>query len=241
MKKVGIITQARMTSTRLPGKILKEVCGKTLLKYHIERLKKTNFEIIIATTTNATDNKIVEFAVNEGIHFYRGNEDNVLSRFYETAKQFKLDTIVRVTSDCPLIDAGLILAGVDKFIELNNENLYISNCFPRTFARGFDFEIFSKAALTHSYKNAQDIGDLEHVTPFIHQNKSGKTIFFNISQPNNNSHLRVTVDTFEDFELVKQLIENYNAHNLSYIEIEKILNSNPELININAHIEQKKL
>ena len=101
---IGIITQARMTSTRLPGKVLRQINGRSLLDYHIERLKLTGFEIIIATTANETDNPIIEFCNKSNIKSSRGSEHNVLSRFYTAAVENNLDIIVRVTSDCPLID-----------------------------------------------------------------------------------------------------------------------------------------
>ncbi len=238
---IGIITQARMTSTRLPGKIFKEVNHKSLLLYHIERLQKTGFEIAIATTTNQTDDCICEFAAKQNIKFYRGSENNVLSRYYETAKKFNFDSIVRVTSDCPLIDPHLIRNSIKKYLKLNNPNLYMSNGIERTFARGVDFEIFSFQLLEEAFNKAKDESDLEHVTPYIWKNKSGKVEFYHIKQTENNSGLRITVDTEDDFELIKVLIEKYKADTLPYNEIETILNSHPELININSHIEQKKV
>ncbi len=230
-----------MTSSRLPGKILKEINGKTLLEYHVERLKATGFDIIIATTTNSTDDCVCEFAKKQKIKFYRGSESNVLRRFYEAAKENKLDIIVRVTSDCPLIDPHLIRNNVEKYIQFNNENMYLSNGIERTFSRGFDFEIFSFQSLEDAFFNAKEESDLEHVTPFIWKNKSGKIQFYYVKQIENNSNLRITVDTTEDFELIKKLIEEFNADKLAYNEIESILKNNPNLIAINAHVEQKKV
>ena len=238
---IGIISQARMTSTRLPGKILKEINGKSILQYHLERLQKTGFDIAIATTTNQTDNIVADFALKHSIACHRGSENNVLSRFYETAVKFKYDIIVRVTSDCPLIDQHLIRNAVDKYLQLNNSNLYLSNCIERTFARGFDFEIFSFQSLEEAFEKASDISDLEHVTPYIWKNKSRKTELYHVKQTNNNSNLRITVDTSEDFELFKTLIEKYKADTLSYTEIETILLNHSELVALNAHIEQKKV
>ena len=230
-----------MTSTRLPGKILKSVNNKSLLQYHIDRLKQTGFDIAIATTTNVTDDCIAEFAEQNNIKFYRGSEHNVLSRFYEAAVKFEYDIIVRVTSDCPLIDPHLIRNSVEKYLKLNNPNFYISNVIERTFARGFDFEIFSFESLEEAYNKATDEGDLEHVTPYIWKNKSGKIEFYHVKQNNNDNAFRITVDTPEDFELIKTLIEKYKADSLPYNEIEKILAAHPELVAINAHIEQKKV
>ncbi|MGZ4035728.1 MAG: cytidylyltransferase domain-containing protein [Bacteroidia bacterium] len=238
---IGIITQARMTSTRLPGKIFKEINHKNLLQYHIDRLKQTGFDIAIATTINATDDCVCEFAEKQQIKFHRGSENNVLSRFHETATKFKFDIIVRVTSDCPLIDPHLIRNSLEKYLKFNNTNLYMSNGVERTFARGFDFEIFSFQLLDAAFKNAKEESDLEHVTPYIWKNKSGKVELYHVKQDINNSGLRITVDTQDDFNLIKILIEKYNADKLAYNEIEEILSNHPELVAINSHIEQKKV
>ncbi len=238
---IGIITQARMTSSRLPGKIFKEVNNKSLLQYHIDRLQKTGFDIAIATTVNSTDDCVIEYAKTNTIKFHRGSERNVLSRFHETAQKYNFDIIIRVTSDCPLIDPHLIRNSVEKYLKFNNPHLYMSNSIERTFARGFDFEIFSFQLLDEAFKNAISESDLEHVTPYIWNNRSGKVELYHIKQTANNSGLRITVDTADDFELIKVLIEKYKADTLSYNEIEAVLNSHPELISINAHIEQKKV
>jgi spore coat polysaccharide biosynthesis protein SpsF len=238
---IGIITQARMTSSRLPGKILKEISGKSLLDFHIERLRKAGFDIAIATTINDTDDPVVSFAEKRNIPVHRGNENNVLSRFYETAKKFNYEVIVRVTSDCPLIDPHLIRNSIEKYLKMNNDLLYMSNGIERTFARGFDFEIFSFRLLEEAYNNATEEADLEHVTPYIWKNKSGKTEFYHIKQNDDHSSFRITVDTPEDFELIKLLIDKYKAADLSYAEIEDILQSHPGLTSINSHIEQKKV
>jgi len=237
----AIITQARMTSTRLPGKVFKEVNNKSLLQYHIEHLQKTGFALAIATTINQTDDCICEFAEKNNIKYHRGSEHNVLSRYYETAVKYNFDIIVRVTSDCPLIDPHLIRNSMETYLKLNNQNLYMSNGIERTFARGFDFEIFSFQLLEEANKNATDAGDLEHVTPYIWKNRSGKVEFYHIKQTQNNSGYRITVDAQDDFELIKILIEKYKADILPYNEIENILAQHPELVAMNAHIEQKKV
>ncbi len=230
-----------MTSTRLPGKIFKKIGSKSLLSYHTERLAKTGFDISIATTTNQTDDCVCEFAEENKINFHRGSENNVLSRFYETAIKFNYDVIVRVTSDCPLIDPHLIRNSVEKYLKLNNQRLYMSNGLERTFARGFDFEIFSFQLLKEAYENAKEESDLEHVTPYIWKNRSGQVETYSVKQEPNNSDMRITVDTKEDLELINELIVRYNAENLSYNEIENLLRSHPELMQINSHIEQKKV
>jgi spore coat polysaccharide biosynthesis protein SpsF len=238
---VGIITQARMTSTRLPGKVLKMIDQKPLLQYHMERLLHTGFDIAIATTPNKSDDPICEFAEEHNIKFHRGSEENVLSRYFETAAKYQYDCIVRVTSDCPLIDPKLIREGVEIFSQANNSNLYVSNVIERTYARGFDFEIFSFDTLRDANTNAKDQSDLEHVTPYIWKNRSGKTDFYHVKQGSNNSRFRITIDTAEDFELVKQLIKRFNAPNLHSDEIENILIQHPELVAINYKVGQKEI
>ena len=214
---------------------------RSLLEYHLDRLRKTGFRIIIATTINSADDAVCELAENMKIDFFRGSEQNVLERFYNAAKTFKLQHIIRVTSDCPLIDPVLIRNGADQYLKGDDEIVYLSNSIERTYARGFDFEIFSFASLKDAYEKAKDQSDLEHVTPYIWKNKSGKIKMVHFKQEHDNSALRVTVDTSQDFELIRQLIVDYHAERLSHDKIESILLDHPELIAINADVQQKKV
>ncbi|MFI5219121.1 MAG: cytidylyltransferase domain-containing protein [Bacteroidia bacterium] len=223
--KTGIITQARTTSTRLPGKVLLEVNGKTLLQHHIERLAWSNLPMYVATTVNKTDDSISEFCKNAGIDYFRGDEKNVLSRFYLCALHFRLDVIVRVTSDCPLIDGGLISKAMQQYLAWNDMNIYYSNCLQRTFPRGFDFEIFSFSALDDAYQNAKEPYDLEHVTPFINHNKSEKIQLKHFLNDTDESRFNISVDTSGDFDRVKKLISEFNCEKKSAAEIIAVLSS----------------
>ncbi len=238
--KIGIITQARMTSTRLPGKVLMEAGGKSMLELHVQRLQQTGYEVVIATTINAEDNPIVDFALKQTVECFRGSELDVLARFMTVQHEKKFDILVRVTSDCPLIDPALIQKGVQLYLRKKNDSLYVSNCFPRTYARGFDFEVFSGKMLEEAFVSAVTEEDREHVTPYLWKNKPGHFHLENISQETNNSSFRITIDTPEDFELMQILIEEYHADKKTFIEIESILHAHPELVSINAHVEQKK-
>ena len=229
-----------MSSTRLPGKIMKEVNGKTMLEYQVNRLSGLNAQLVVATSSKPSDDVIETWCQKKGIAVYRGDELDVLDRFYKANEVFGGDIIVRVTSDCPLIDATLIAQGLAIFDSVNSDSCYVSNCFPRTYARGFDFEIFSSAMLKEAYSQATDEGDREHVTPYFWKNRHGKYDIQNIAQEEKHSHLRITLDEEDDFTLIKKLIEEYNASELNYAQIEQILQSHPELCAINAHIEQKK-
>ncbi len=239
-KKTGIITQARMTSTRLPGKILMQAKGKSMLEYHVERLSWSGLPVYIATTTNQTDDVVVEFARKHGIMFCRGSEENVLGRYYECAKKNELDVIIRVTSDCPLIDGNIIKQGLDKYLEIDDGNLYLSNSIERTFPRGLDYEIFSFGLLEDAFNNADKEQELEHVTPYIRANRSGNVTLLNIVNNENYGNFRITLDTVEDYELIRKLIEEYDADKMGFKEVTDILIKHPELAEINSHVEQKK-
>jgi len=150
-----------------------------------------------------------------------------------------LDVVVRLTSDCPLIDPVPIKESIINYLNENNDQLYLSNSLSRTFPRGFDFEIFSIQLLEMAFMNATDNWDKEHVTPYIGNNKSGNVKIKQVVNKENNSRFRLTLDTPEDFELLRSLIEQFNADTLSGSEIVDILKAHPELVSINDHIEQK--
>ncbi|MDX5482282.1 MAG: glycosyltransferase family protein [Hymenobacteraceae bacterium] len=240
-KKVGVISQARMTSTRLPGKVLIQVGGKTMLQHHIDRLRQAGLDVYLATTTNDSDDPIAAYAQQAAIPCYRGDEQNVLSRYYGCALEYGLDVIVRVTSDCPLIDGNLVADALQQYLTWDDESVYLSNALQRTFPRGFDFEIFSFSLLEEAFQNASKSADLEHVTPYINQNKSGRVKLRHYTQTEDASQYRITLDTPEDLQLITLLIERYGAQNLEGKEIIRVLQSHPELQNINTHVEQKKL
>lgn len=237
----AIITQARINSSRLPNKIFLEADGTPFFKYHIERLKTTGLTIIVATTNDGSEKPIVDFCKTNDIIYYRGDEHNVLERFYECALENKLNTIIRVTSDCPLIDGDIIKNGFLKYKSLKNEYVYYSNALKRTYPRGMDYEIFSFKLLEDAFFNANKISDKEHVTPYIWKNRSGKVIIKDDVNQENNEDLRITLDTEEDRRLISGLIQDYAAHELICDNIVKILRENPGLIDINKAIEQKKV
>lgn len=230
-----------MTSTRLPGKVLLPVAGQPLLHYHVARLQASGLPLYLATTTNATDDPLAAFAETYQLPCTRGDEHDVLSRYWLCAVQHKLDVLVRVTSDCPLLDGEVLAEGVQEYLQANDPRLYLSNVLERTFPRGFDFEVFSRELLEEAFERATLPSDREHVTPYIHQNRSGRVRFRHITRPTDRSSYRLTVDTAEDFELMRQLIETYGAATLSAEDLIALLDQHPELVALNAHIEQKKL
>jgi spore coat polysaccharide biosynthesis protein SpsF len=239
--KVGIITQARLGSSRLPGKVLLKAGGKALLAHHIERLQQSGHPVIVATTTEKIDDAIVEFCEHRNLPYFRGDEQNVLSRFYGCAVRYGLKVIVRVTSDCPLIDGTLIKTAVENYFLSDDPRVYASNCLVRTYPRGLDFEIFSFVLLEEAYLHAFSPVEKEHVTPYLYQNKPESIIIKHVTDENNNSQFRITLDTVEDYHLIKILIEEHQANTLPSSEIIELLKNRPELPAINAHVEQNKL
>ena len=239
--RVGIITQARTTSTRLPRKVLMTAGGRTMLDHHLDRLTRSGLPVYVATTTNATDDDIVSLAAARGLPVHRGSEHDVLSRFSGCAAEHHLDIVVRVTSDCPLIDGALIASAVEDFVAADDPWLYLSNSLERTFPRGFDFEVFSAEALFDAQEHASEEVEREHVTPYLYANRTGRMHLRNTAWPEDKSAYRVTLDTADDFELLRRLIEEHQAHTLSCAQIIGVLDAHPRLAAINEHVEQKKL
>jgi spore coat polysaccharide biosynthesis protein SpsF len=242
--KLGIIIQARMGSSRLPGKTLMDLVEKPMLWHIVNRCRKSKYAdtVVIATTTDKSDNAIERFCIKNKIPCHRGSVDNVLNRYYETARKYKLSVIARITADCPLIDPVTI----DRIFQAqaNQKCDYISNVVPgeRTFPRGLDAEVFSFSSLERAHKKAKDKMETEHVTPYIWQNKNkdyqiGKIV----TAPNNLTRdYRLTVDYPEDFALIDMIYEKFS--NYKTIPINKVidfLDKHPEIANINKDCEQK--
>ncbi|TWD81054.1 spore coat polysaccharide biosynthesis protein SpsF [Kribbella amoyensis] len=240
--KIGIITQARATSTRLPAKVLLTAGGKTYLQHHLDRLAETGLPVIVATTTNPDDEPIVELAGELGVPVFRGSELDVLSRFAGAIREHELDGAVRVTSDCPLIDAAVVAEGVEAFRAEAADNLYVSNCIQRTYPRGMDYEIFSGPRLLQADADATLPADREHVTSYLHQNRTGDMRLLNMPWDRGDlSKYRLTLDTPDDRQLLTALIEDFGAAELNCADLVAIMEKHPELHALNEHIEQKKL
>lgn len=243
MNKVDAIIQARTGSTRLPNKIIKKIGDKTVLEHVIERVKQTKRidDIVIATTNEETDDIIVDYAKKNKVNYYRGSEEDVLARYYEAAKKFNSDTVVRITSDCPVIDPYII----DLLIEFYQKHNYdiLTNAGPdvsqRTYPRGLDTEVFSYKALEKAYINASEKYQREHVTPYMYENFNN----YVYKSDKDYSYHRWTLDTQEDFELIKKIFEHLykGKHDFYLKDILNLFDNNPLLYEINQHISQKKI
>lgn len=234
---IAAIIQARMTSSRLPGKVLKTVLGRPLLSYLIERLSYCGSleKIVIATTTNIEDEPIVNFAVNNNLAYYRGSENDVLDRYYQAAKKFGVNHIVRITSDCPLIDPQI----VDKIvgIYLKNSDADLTRTGP-TYPEGLDVEVFPFKNLEIAWKEAQLSSEKEHVTPLIWKNPTRFKIH-TIPFEKDYSFLRLTVDEYVDFEVVKAVIEEiYEKDNNPFLikDLINLYQEKPYIFEKNKHL-----
>lgn len=243
-KKIVVIIQARMGSTRLPGKVMKKILGKEVILHDIDRVKqiKNLDKIVIATTTKKDDDVIFEIVknYNPDVGIFRGSEDDVLDRYYKAAKEFNAKVVVRITSDCPLIDPNISDKVIDTF--LNNDCDYCSNTLKQTYPRGLDTEVFSFEALERAWKEAKENYQREHVTPYLYENPE-KFKLLNVSNDDDLSHLRWTLDTPDDFKFISEIYKRlYNKEKMFYMEdILKVLDKEPELIEINKNIKQKEI
>ena len=238
MKIVAII-QARMTSSRLPGKVLRIIGNQPMLWYSTHRLSKSSMidHVVVATSNNSSDDDVFRFCKSKNFNCFRGDLDNVLSRYYFAGLTYQADIMVRITADCPLSDPLLVEHGIELFQK--NATDYLSNTVKRTYPRGFDFEIMTFDALKKAYLCATKGFEKEHVTPYIWKTHPEQFRISQITQPNDYSSFRITVDTQEDFEVMKILIEQYKADQLNYNQITTILQKHPEIAALNKNVQQK--
>lgn len=241
--KILALTQARFGSSRFPGKILRKIDDHTLLEIHLTRLlqSKKVTQVMVATTIEEEANAIVKISKTLGIKSYQGSLDDVLARFYHAASSETPDFVVRLTSDCPLIDPVVIDQIVDKCIEGDWD--YASNTMVPTFPDGIDVEVFKFSVLTDAFKNATLLSDREHVTPYIWRNSTamGGDMFrsFNFSNDKDYSKLRMTVDIPEDLELIERLTKQL-GFDKSWIEYVRLLQENPDIMQINSKEERNQ-
>ena len=237
--KIIAVTQARTGSTRFPGKILKKINGLTLLEIHLKRILKSKKidQLIVATTVNKEDFEIVAVAKAMGLSSYQGSVEDVLDRFYMSLKEVKADYVVRLTSDCPLIDPELI----DKIImqTVDNGFDYCSNTLDPKYPDGQDVEVFRFSALERAWQEAKLLSEREHVTPYIWKNSTFKGgAFFksvNFDEGYSYGHLRMTVDEPNDLEVVGTVIAD-NGIDCTWLEYAQYLNTNQKLKAVNATI-----
>lgn len=238
--RISIIIQARVNSERLPNKILKEIVGKPMILHIVNRLKKIKNvdQIILATTNNKEDDVVVDVAKKNNLLIFRGDEKDVLNRFYNCATYFEADPIIRITADCPLIDPSL----VDEILNfyLNNDYDYVSNTIYPTYPDGLDAEIFSFSSLKNAAENATLSSEREHVTPYIKKNPKLFKLF-NFENKIDLSDIRLTVDEEEDLKLIRQIYSTLNSKSdFTLNDVLNLFQKNPKLLKINSKFKRNE-
>jgi len=239
---VLLIVQARMGSSRLPGKVMKPLLGEPMLKILLQRLSRVPEinQIIVATTTEPPDRVIVDACAEWGYRTFRGSETDVLDRFYQAAQSLSPDVVIRITSDCPLIEPTLISEMIREFRKETSVDYLTNTLPPRTFPRGLDTEIFTFAALERAWKEASGEGFREHVTPYFYKNPK-KFICKGFFSQKDYSRFRWTVDTSEDYELIKRIYDALGRFDFGWLEVIDLLKKHPEWSELNANIQQKNV
>ena len=230
-----------MGSTRLPGKVMLDLRGKTVLARVVERVRQARFagEVVIATTMSQTDEAIVDECRKLCVRVYRGSGDDVLDRYYQAAKQFSADAIIRVCSDCPLIEPEIVDKTAQEFLTFQPD--YASNTIERTYPRGLDTEIMTWDALASCWREAHKFYQRSHVTPYIYENPDRFNILRVISDPDY-SEYRWTLDTPEDLAFIRAVYSRIqHAEMFSWHDVLELLERVPELLELNQHIPQKAL
>ena len=240
--KVVATIEARISSSRLPGKVLLPVLGKPIISYLIERLMAVEGidDIVIATTTNPNDDVLVTYASDHNVNYFRGSEEDVLLRVINAAKYLKADTVIEITADCPIIDPELVFQALE--IYRHNDVSYVTNGYIRSYPDGMDVSIFSLDSLIISSEMTTDPLHREHVPLNIVQNPS---IFppINILAPPSlhNPNLGLTLDELDDYTFLKALIEELYPTNPLFgcYDVLSLLRKKPHLLNLNSHVTRK--
>lgn len=240
-QKILAIIQARAGSTRLPGKVLKDLAGKTVLERVIERVKASKLinDVVVATTVNKEDLAIVKLCSDNNVSIFCGSEDDVLDRYYQAARLFGADHVVRITSDCPLIDPAIIDLVIDRHLRENAD--YTSNTLKETFPDGEDVEIMTFTALKQAWQQASLTSEREHVTPFIRKN-AGLFKLAVVINDENLSDKRWTLDNEEDYAFLKHVYSHFQGDGQLFgmSDVLAVIKENPHYEKMNKHISRNE-
>lgn len=255
------IIQARMDSSRLPGKVLLDIAGATMLERVVDRTRQSKWtdRVVVATTTDSSDNPIEALCTAKGYPCYRGSASDVLDRYYQAARLFRADVIVRITADCPVIDPGVIDQTIEAFFDNPHPGVISSPTTPagrytwdfaanrlpppwkRTFPIGLDTEVCTFHALERAWKEARDPHQREHVMPYLYE-QAGRFRVLQIDHDPDYGALRWTVDTAEDLELARRIYTHFDGRDkFSWEDVLALYNEHPELRGINAGVRHKSV
>ncbi len=240
MKTVAIV-QARMGSTRLPGKVLKDIGGCSALTRVVRRARRARLldAVVVATTVEIADEIIMDECARLQVAAFRGSELDVLDRYVQAARAFEAEAVVRITSDCPLIDPEVIDLTVRAFREQAPD--YASIGLKRTFPRGLDTEVMTIAALERAGREAREPYQRVHVTPYLYQHPELFRLL-EVTGPHDYGHYRWTLDTPADLDFIRAVYARlHNTDEFGWRDVLRVLEREPELIEINRHVTQKAL
>ncbi|HNY71965.1 MAG TPA: glycosyltransferase family protein [Syntrophales bacterium] len=241
MKRVNAIIEARMGSSRLPGKTMMEILGKPSIELLMERLRRARriTDIVMATTVNAEDDVIAAFCLDYGVKCFRGSSEDVLARVYHAAREHRTDVIVEVTGDCPLLDPWLIDACIDVFLKADYD--YLSNFIEQSYPPGIDVQIFAFAALERMHRAAKEAKFREHVTLYILKNPELFKMHNVYAPPElHYPDWHLELDEYADYELIKAIYEHLYPKNPAFttMDIIGLLKEHPEWLELNRQVKR---
>jgi spore coat polysaccharide biosynthesis protein SpsF len=239
--RIVVVIQARMGSTRLPGKVLKDLGGDTVLGRVVSRVRRCRLvnDLVVATSTAPADDVILNECSRLKIRSFRGSEQDVLDRYYLAAREAQAEAVVRITSDCPLIDPGVSDKTIQAFLDVGPD--YASNVLERTYPRGLDTEIVTIAALECAWRDAREAYQREHVTPFVYEHPE-RFRLLSVKGDHDYSQYRWTLDTPEDLEFIRAVYaRDADGQDLGWEDVLNMVESEPDLAELNRHIIQKAL
>jgi spore coat polysaccharide biosynthesis protein SpsF len=233
------IIQARTGSTRLPGKVLLPLLGRPILSRVVERTARASRvdEVVVATTIDPADDAIVELAAAEGWAVERGSETDLLDRYVRAARAHDAEVVVRITSDCPLVDPAVVDQTIEAFVD-GAADYASSSLEPRTFPRGLDVEVVAREALERAWREDADPAWREHATPYLYRHPE-RFHLVRVSAPDDQSDHRWTVDTPEDYELVRRIYEALGRDDFGWREALAVVEAHPDWTDLNRHVVQK--
>ncbi len=244
MKTVAIV-QGRMASSRLPDKILKDIQGKPMLAWVVDQARKAKRidQVAVATTSDPSDDPVEVYCQAHAIPCYRGSMHDVLDRFYQAARQFQADTVVRFTADCPLLDPALVDHVLDEFFKAGAD--FAANRLPppftRTYPIGLDTEVATFAALERTWKEATAQHDREHVMPYLYE-VEGRFKVVRVENEQDYGWMRWTVDTPADLELIRQVAARLQGKpDFTWLDVLAIFKREPELAQINSNVQHRTM
>lgn len=234
---IGCIIQARMGSSRLPGKVMQKVDkDDTVLDFVIKQLQgsKKIEKILVATTNLTEDDVICKHLSLRNIMCYRGSPEDVLDRYYQCARMYSVDTIVRITADNPLVDPNVVDMVINEYRRRKCD--LATNTIHRTFPYGTEVEVFSFKVLEKAWRYAKMPSEREHVTPFIREPRNGFSLI-NVTNTEDYSHLRYTVDRNEDLQVVREIVKNITSRPILTLDIIELYKNRPEIFEINKNVK----